>query len=91
MSVDKVQKDLICRLLAELVEVDPKRVKVVLEKFQFKMGDVSFMVTDNGHFWTEVWKWPWEPLTEQDVKDALAKGAEQRKAAEKTLKTRGRY
>lgn len=60
MSVDKVQKDFICRLLADLVEVKPDRVKKLLQSFQFKMGDVSFMVTDKGHFWTEVWQWPWE-------------------------------
>lgn len=63
MPADRVQKDMICRLLAELVEVDPARVRRILKRFQFKMGDVSFMVTDGddrGRFWTEVWHWPWE-------------------------------
>jgi len=60
VSVDRVQKDLICRLLSELLECDQRRVKIVLQKFQFKMGDVSFMVTEKGRFWTEVWKWPWD-------------------------------
>lgn len=66
MSAEKVQKDLICRLLAELLEVDPERVKRILSSFQFAMGDVSFMVTDKGHLWTEVWHWPWEPKKEPE-------------------------
>lgn len=68
MSAEKAQKDLICRLLAELLEVDPARVKRILSSFQFEMGDVSFMVTDKGHFWTEVWRWPWEPKKEPEPK-----------------------
>lgn len=59
MSADRAQKDMICRLLAELVDCDPARVKRVLATFGFKYGDVSFMVTDKGNFWTEVWRWPW--------------------------------
>lgn len=60
MSAHRAQRDMICRLLAELVEVDPQRTRQVLKRFQFKMADVSFMITDKGRFWTEVWHWPWD-------------------------------
>lgn len=42
MSADKVQKGLICSLMAALVQAAPKRLREVSLRFQPKMGDVPF-------------------------------------------------
>ena len=65
-KTQRVQRDLICRLMAELVAADPKRLPPILSRFGFKIGDVSFMVTDKGRFWTEAWHWPWDPREDDD-------------------------
>lgn len=61
MSADKAQRDLICRLVAELVQYAPTRVPAILNRFQFRMADVTIRVTEKGRFWVEVHRWPWDP------------------------------